>query len=107
MSASSRRKFIQQLGATTLALGAGSINILKANDTMREETLHMTAQISANDRIRVALIGAGIMGNADLETALKIPGIEFVAACDLYKGRLTRINEKFSSVLKFIDRVSG
>lgn len=97
MSASSRRKFIQQLGATTLALGAGSINILKANDTMREETLQMPTQISANDRIRVALIGAGIMGNADLETALKIPGIEFVGACDLYKGRLTRINEKYGA----------
>ena len=97
MSASSRRKFIQQLGATTLALGAGSINILKANDSMREETLRMPARISANDRIRVALIGAGIMGNADLETALKIPGIEFAAACDLYKGRLTRINEKYGA----------
>src|SRR5436190_24147636 len=95
MSSSSRRKFIQQLSTTTLAFGAGSFNILKANDKVREEVLPMPPRISANDRIRVALIGAGIMGNIDLETALKVPGVEFVAACDLYQGRLTRINDKY------------
>jgi predicted dehydrogenase len=97
MSSSSRRKFIQQLGGTTLALGAGSLNILAAKPGINEELLPLPKRISANDHIRIALIGAGIMGNNDLETALKIPGIEFVAACDLYNGRLTRINEKYGA----------
>ncbi|ULQ52975.1 Gfo/Idh/MocA family oxidoreductase [Flavihumibacter fluvii] len=97
MSSSSRRKFIQQLGTTGLALTAGSFNILHANNGIKEEILTRPDRISANDRIRVALIGAGIMGNNDLETALKTQGIEFVAACDLYQGRLTRINEKYGA----------
>ena len=55
--------------------------------------------IAANDRIRVACIGLGIMGNKDCATALKVPGVELVAACDLYTGRLTAAKEKYGSNL--------
>ena len=48
-----------------------------------------------NDQIQIALIGAGGMGNADLSTAVTIPGIKLVAACDLYDGRLAAINSKY------------
>jgi predicted homoserine dehydrogenase-like protein len=49
----------------------------------------------ANDQIQIALIGAGGMGNADLSTALTVPGVKLVAACDLYDGRLAAINSKY------------
>lgn len=96
MSASSRRKFIRQLGAAGLALSAAPLNSL-GNEKIRTEIISKPKQYSANDRIRVALIGAGIMGNADLATALKIQGVELVAACDLYQGRLDAIKEKYGS----------
>lgn len=56
-------------------------------------------KISPNDRIRIACVGLGIMGNKDCATALKIPGVELVAACDLYTGRLDAAKEKFGGGL--------
>lgn len=49
--------------------------------------------VQANDRIRIALIGAGGMGNGDVRDALLNPGVEFVGAADIYDSRLTRIRE--------------
>ena len=37
----------------------------------------------------------GIMGHADTDTALKVPGVELAAVCDLYTGRLERAKEKY------------
>lgn len=48
-----------------------------------------------NDKIRIALIGAGGMGNGDVRDALLNPGVELVAAADIYDGRLTRIREVY------------
>jgi predicted dehydrogenase len=48
-----------------------------------------------NDKIRIALIGAGGMGNGDVKDALLNEGVELVAAADIYDGRLTRIREVY------------
>jgi predicted dehydrogenase len=50
-----------------------------------------------NDRIQIATIGMGIIGFIDTETAIKVPGIELVAAADLYEGRRTHAREVFGS----------
>ena len=50
-------------------------------------------RISANDRLRIALIGAGGMGSGDARYQLSYPGVELVAVCDIYDGRLTRAKE--------------
>jgi len=51
----------------------------------------------ANDRIRIALIGAGGMGNGDVRDALLNPGVEFVGAADIYDSRLERIREVYGA----------
>ena len=46
-----------------------------------------------NDRIRLALIGAGGQGSYDTRNALDAGGTELVAVSDVYDGRLTRARE--------------
>lgn len=48
---------------------------------------------SANDRLQVACIGYGIMGQGDVQTAVSAPGVALVAVADVYQGRLTRARE--------------
>src|SRR5947209_4449469 len=56
-------------------------------------------KISPNDKIRVALIGAGGMGSGDAISSLAQPGVELVAVSDIYDGRLTRAKERWGSGL--------
>jgi predicted dehydrogenase len=92
---SSRRKFLQQLGRTTFMLSAASLSSFAARDAYEEKILRSEKKVSANDKIRIAGIGMGIMGFNDVNTALKVPGVELVAVCDLYKGRLERAKELY------------
>ena len=61
--------------------------------------LAQNAKVAANDRIQIALIGAGGMGSADVASALQIPGVEIVAAADVYDGRLQRAKERWGDKL--------
>ncbi len=49
--------------------------------------------VSANDRIRIGLIGAGGQGSYDTRNSLAVGGVELVAVSDVYDGRLTRARE--------------
>ncbi|MEO8414197.1 MAG: Gfo/Idh/MocA family oxidoreductase [Ginsengibacter sp.] len=90
---STRRNFIKHITGTTLAIGAGSLVSFAAEEKMEERIIHYQRKISLNDTIHVAVIGMGIMGNNNVNTALKVPGVQLVAACDLYTGRLERAKE--------------
>jgi predicted dehydrogenase len=92
---SSRRKFLQQLGGTSLLLSAGQLSSLAAKEAIEKKIIRYEKKMTASDKINVAVIGMGIMGFNDLETALKVPGVQMVAACDLYKGRLERAKEVY------------
>jgi predicted dehydrogenase len=96
---SSRRKFLQQLGNTALLLSAGPVSSLAAEEAVEKRILNYEKKISANDKIRIGVIGMGIMGYNDLSTALKVPGVELAAVCDLYKGRLERAKELYGKDL--------
>ncbi|HEV2665285.1 MAG TPA: Gfo/Idh/MocA family oxidoreductase, partial [Blastocatellia bacterium] len=91
----SRRRFIKTAAAGAMAAGS----FVRASGSPKRFILEPESepeqQVSANDRIRIGLIGAGGMGFGDTETALRVPGVELVAAADLYDGRLTRVKEVF------------
>ena len=88
----SRRSFIKKISGGALAAGIAPAIILPQNANA-EIIESLAKSTSANDQVNIALIGCGIMGFNNLETALKVPGVKFVAACDLYDGRLTRLQE--------------
>ena len=94
-SNTNRRKFLKALGSTSLIIGAAPFTGLSANKGIEEHILYGEEKISANDKIQIAAIGTGIMGHQNIDSALKIPGIELIAACDLYDGRLEHIKEKY------------
>jgi predicted dehydrogenase len=48
-----------------------------------------------NDEIQLAVIGAGGMGMQDVATALEVPGVRLVAACDCYQGRLDNAQDEY------------
>jgi len=88
MSRFSRRKF---LGMTAAAAGAS----LAANSILLEPAPLLGASLpaGANDRLRFGIIGVGMQGSGLLADAIELPGIECVAACDLYDGRHTLARE--------------
>lgn len=92
---SSRRKFFKQLGGSAALLTTASLQSFAAKEQHERRILQAQKRISANDKVRIATIGMGIMGYNDTNTARKVPGVELVAACDLYSGRLERAKELY------------
>lgn len=93
--ARSRRDFVKLASAATLVAGA-------ARGTYSAELIAPQSQpqtFSANDKIQVALVGAGGRGTDITLTALRAPGTEIVAVSDVYDGRLTRAKEVWGDQL--------
>lgn len=91
----SRRKFLQQIGSSSLLLAASPLASLAAKEKAEQRTLFYEKKISPNDKVRLAVIGFGIQGHFDLATALKVPGVELAGVCDLYTGRLENAKELY------------
>ena len=91
----SRRKFLQQIGATSLALAGYPLSSLTAKEHAEERILRYDRPIGPNDKVRVGVIGFGVQGHFDLATALKVPGVELAGICDLYTGRLVNAKETY------------
>lgn len=98
-NASSRRKFLQLIGATSIAGIASPLSALAAKQKAEERILLYEKRVSAGEKIRLGVIGFGVQGHFDLETALKVPGVELAGICDLYTGRLDNAKEMFGKDL--------
>jgi predicted dehydrogenase len=90
----SRRSFLRSVAAATAVpavattrLGDHLYELARADEPPRPA--------GPNDRIRIATIGMGIIGFIDTDTALKVPGVELVAAADLYEGRRIHAREVY------------
>ncbi|MBO77509.1 MAG: oxidoreductase [Gemmatimonadetes bacterium] len=94
----SRRKFLNSLAAGALAGGA-TPKFLSTRERNHIHTLARQKYQSANDQIQLAVIGAGGMGMADVETALSIPGVRLVAVADCFDGRLAAARENYGQDL--------
>lgn len=96
---SSRRKFLQHLSSSALLVGSGSISKLLAEEQYETRIIPWEKKFSSNDKVRLGVIGTGIQGHGDLQSALKVPGVELAGACDLYRGRLERMKELYGKDL--------
>jgi len=98
-SQASRRRFLQQIGATGMLAAVSPLSSLAAQEKAEERTLFYERKISNADKIRLGVIGYGVQGHFDLATALKVPGVELAGICDLYPGRLVNAKEQFGNEL--------
>ncbi|PYX02565.1 MAG: gfo/Idh/MocA family oxidoreductase [Acidobacteria bacterium] len=84
----SRREF--------LAIGAGAAGASLVTKTILldpEPAWAFQGPASPSDRVRFGIIGIGMQGSGLLASAIELPGVECVAACDLYDGRHTLAKE--------------
>ena len=102
--ARSRRDFVKSVAAgSALAAGLPSVLAGERRTMARREIPGLpgespASQVAPSDRIGLAVIGAGGMGMADVDTALRIPGVELVAACDIFDGRLDAARERHGDI---------
>jgi predicted dehydrogenase len=89
-----RRTFLKVAGSAT----AGTVLGAKVH-ALAAAQAGPSAPISANDRIQIALIGAGGQGQGDTQTAVQVPGVKLVAVADCYDGRLEHSKELWGNDL--------
>jgi predicted dehydrogenase len=82
-----RRAFLQTTAATTGAVMTSKRMLLEP------ARIPGAWEVPAGDRVRFGIIGVGMQGNGLLATAVALPGVECVAAADLYDGRHTLAKE--------------
>ncbi len=78
----SRRAFLQ-----TTAAAAGASLVSGSNLLDPDLSLAASQTVGPSDRIRFGIVGVGMEGSGLLATAIQLPGVECVAAADLYDGR--------------------
>ena len=101
-----RRSFVKSVAAGSV-LAAGAPALLAGAESGRpsgspvRRTLTRepaSRRAAPSDDIGLAVIGAGGMGMADVQTALRIPGVNLVAACDVFDGRLEAARERHGDI---------
>jgi len=85
MKNKTRREFLEQ----SISLGTAGAALFAARAEAATAASYSRV-LGANDRIRVALIGCGGMGRADLRDFLKVKNIECVALCDVDDSQVAK-----------------
>lgn len=83
-----RREFIRVTSGAAALGAAGAVHLLDPRVLSARPWA-----VAPSDRIRFASIGTGVRGCEIMRAALACPGVEVVAACDLYDGRLIAAEE--------------
>src|SRR5436190_18254137 len=87
MTALSRRNFLG------LSAAAGAAVATKTVLLDPDPLWAMPQAVAPSDRVRFGIIGIGMQGSGLLANSIELPGVECVAACDLYDGRHTLSKE--------------
>jgi predicted dehydrogenase len=99
MSKFSRRKFLE-IGAAAAGASFSAKTIL-----LQPEALSASPRaVPPSDRVRFGMIGIGMQGSQLLAQSIELPGIECIAACDLYDGRHTLARETTNNPKLFATR---
>lgn len=77
----SRRDFMRRTAAAGVTLAARSM-VLDPGPSYASPR-----PVPPSDTVRFGIIGVGMQGSGLLRTSIQLPGVECVAACDLYDGR--------------------
>jgi predicted dehydrogenase len=85
----SRREFLYRTAGAAGALAASNAIVL--HDDRLEAASY--PKVPPSDRLRYGIIGIGMEGSGLLANAVQLPGVDCVAACDLYDGRHTLARE--------------
>lgn len=92
----SRRAFLRKATLGTAAMASAPYILASpSGNPVALNRDYPLLSYSANDKVNLGLIGAGIQGIYDTRNAVKVPGVELVAVCDLYTGRLDRAKEEW------------
>ncbi len=75
----SRRKFLQQ---SSLLIGSGALAAALSNKTFAI----FNNRIAPSDQLNIGAIGIKGMGWANVQAAIKVPGVNLVAVCDVDKN---------------------
>ena len=76
-----RRSFLQTSAATTGALVTSKRMLLEP------QRIPAAWEMAPSDTIRFGIVGVGMQGNGLLAAAVSLPGVQCIAAADLYDGR--------------------
>jgi predicted dehydrogenase len=96
MNPMNRREFIRRSG---VAATAGTV-ALRGNGKVLWASDPGPAAVPPSDRVRVGVIGIGARAQQDTLSFTYVPGVEVVAAADVYKSRLVRAKELFGEKLE-------
>ncbi len=100
MSKQSRKDFLKKSALGFAGLSMAPFAAKAAAGSMHQlQPRKWNDLFSANDNIRVAAIGMGIIAHYNVRTALQVPGVELVAVADVYDSRLTRAREEYGDHL--------
>ena len=83
----SRRSFMKKTATAALAGQSVLMEPGTAGSASWGSGGESTRSVAPSDTVRLGIIGVGMQGSGLLRTSIRVPGVECVAACDLYDGR--------------------
>src|SRR6266446_5528140 len=83
----SRREFVRRSTGAGIALAASPFFLEPGAADGVAQT------VASSDRVHFGMIGIGMQGSGVLDTAVRLSGVECVAACDLHDDRQTLANQ--------------